>query len=536
MQSPAAAPVSVHANLILVGAVLLGLILAVFLGSSIGSSDMKPLMFITVAGVGLLYAVTLYRYVWHIALFLLYLGFSYRPTNFGFGAVELASALAVAVIAIFVWQRKSFKRPAILSSPAYRFLEAALFIWLVYVVMHFIWNVRDPVRPTEFALSNAVKSYFTMSAPLLLLLYFGRNPAGIIVRGDFFLTICRISLLALIINVAIRIYEIAGGFIYIPVLNAMPSIHTLRGLAPLAMLLAVVGLTEPRSRQSGPGRSVTFMLLLGLGMAGALVSGGRATLIIGFLMIAAVFFFRRKVMAVGGVVVVGILTFAIANLFADYINTRANPFLQRSLQWILLQKNWETLRTMESSTDWRTELARRAIDEWKSNQRIFWTGRATYGFGAADERAIFIAGGYEALIQTSLRRGATHNLVTDLLVTYGIIGCVLYFALYLALIRFSWILYKRRDLSPPAANLALVCFVGSLVSLLHNLTIGGAYPPDHVWYLVILIAALYSGIAVIERERANGSRPGNGAEPLMWRPQLAPAGVRQRRFTKVARR
>jgi hypothetical protein len=541
------APVAIQANLMLVGALVLGLILAVFLGSSIGSSEMRPLMLVGLVCLALLFAMTLHRYVWQIGLFLLYLGFSYRPTTFAFGAVELSCALGFAVIGLFVWQRKRFERPAILQSGAFRFVEATLFIWLVYVALHFIWNVRDPVRPSEFALTNAVKSYFAMTAPLLLLFYFGRNPAGILVRGDFFVTICRIALLALIVNLGIRAYEIAGGFLYLPYLNAMPSIHTLRGIGPLAMLLGAVGLTEvKRAKSPGLGRTLTFFALISLGTIGALFSGGRATLVIGLMMIAGVFFFRRKVMALAGVVMLAIATFAIANLFADYINTRANPFVQRSVQWLLFQKNWDTVRTMESSTDWRTELARRAIDEWRSDARIFWTGRATYGFGAADERAIFIAGGFEALIQTSLRRGATHNLVTDLLVAYGIIGCVLYLAMYVALIRFGWVLYKRRDLSSPATNLALVCFVGALFSLAYALTIGGAFPADYVWYFVIMIAAMYSGIVFDADWRASRALPSNGsatnragsssASAELWRPPLPQTVAQQRRFKPVARR
>jgi hypothetical protein len=526
-----------QANFMLVGALVMGMVLAVFLGTVIGNSEVKPLLYIGSGVMAILFAVSLHRYVWQIALFLLYLGFSFRPTSFSFGAVELACGLGVSVMALFIWQRKAFQRPAILESSAFRFAERALFVWLLYVALHFVFNVKVPHRPAEFVMGNAVKSYFALTAPLLLLFYFGRSPAGITARGDFFWTIARIALLGILLNVGIRFYELAGGMLFIPVLNGSPSVYALRGLAPLAMLMGTVGLTDPSRVRLSFSRRVVFLMLVSFGTIGAVFSGGRATLVFGFGMILGVLFFRRKIVALSAVAMVGVVGFAVANLSADWVNTKANPYVQRSLQWVLLEKNWETVRSLESSTDWRRELARRAIAEWRSEPRIFWTGRATYGFGAADETALLISGGFEALIQTSLRRGATHNLLTDLLVTYGLIGCLLYLTVYVALIRFAWKVYRTRGLSPPAVNLALVCLIGSLLGLFYGLVGGGSYPADQIWFLIVLIGAFYSGKGLEKPSQLPSAAEGLAGKPSAvnadrW---ARPDGPQRQRFRRVVR-
>jgi hypothetical protein len=485
-----------QANLLLVGALFLGLILAIVLGSTVGQSDFKPLMLTTCAAVAVLFAVHLYRYFWQMALFLCFFGFSYRPTSFAFGGVELSCALGFAVVGIFFWQRKSFKRPAILDHPSFKFAERLLFIWLAYVALHMVFNIKAPVSPGEFKLSNAVKSYFGWSAPLLLLFILVRSPGGLVVGKNFFWTVARICLLGLLINLGIRLYELAGGWpVFIPVVNGTSNGHILRALGPMSMLIGIAGLTGDAARRSGL-RWLVFCALLVLGTAGATLSGGRAAVVFGFVGVCGVLVLRRKIAALGIVLFVGILAVAAANLSSSWINQKANPFFQRSVQWLLLDKNTETVVSLESSTDWRKELASRAIDEWKSDPRIFWTGRATFGFGVADETAIVIAGGYEALIRTSLRRGATHNLTTDLLLIYGVIGCVLYYGLYIALLRFLWTIHRSRKLSPAGQDLALCCLVGAGLSLGLGIIAGGIYPADQVWLLIVLIGAFYSGHAL----------------------------------------
>ncbi len=531
MQRPAA-PTLTQANFLLLGALVFGLLLAVFLGFGLGESDYGPLLIICLASVAISFVVGLYKYVWQIALFLFFVSFTYRPTDFAFGAVELSCALGFVVVGLFFWQKKKFDRPAILDRPSFRLVEGMLFVWLGYAALHLIFNVEVPVSPGEFKLSNALKSYFGLSAPLLLLFLFARFPGGLVARKDFFWTVGKLCLLGLLLNLGLRINELSGGWPpYIPVLNATWESHALRAIGPMAMLIGIVGMTG-EGRRGLSLKWFIFCTLLVLGTVGSILSGGRGVVVFGFLEVCTVLFLRRKIGALGVVLFIGIVGIAVVNLSSSWINEKANPFLQRSVQWLMIEKNWETVESLESSTDWRKELAHRAFDEWRSNPRIFWTGRATFGFGSADETAILIAGGYEALIETSLRRGATHNLTTDLLIAYGLIGCILYYLLYLTILRFLWQLVGARQLSPAARNLVLACFVGAALSLLLGMIGGGDYPPEQVWLLVIFIGSLYGGSGLAE-ERPHKDISHRDVSPRP--PAMGPLPLGRRRFAPTTR-
>lgn len=484
-------------NLALVGLSFVGLLFAIVLGTLIGSDESKQLLGLVAAAFGILFVVKLHRYVWQMALFLIFLSFQYRPTNFAFGPLELSCGLGFALAAIFVWQKRPVDRPSALSYQAFPFMQMAVFIWLVYLGLHMVYNFNSPYRPGEFSSTNAIKSYFGMAAPFLLLLYFARNPTGLVVKQNAFWTISRLCLFGLILNLAFRGYELATyRAVYIPGINATSNGYALRTLAPVAMLLAAAALASAKASQLSSLRRLTYWMLLVLGAGGALVSGGRVTIIYSFLAVCVALWFRRKFGLLMVVFAVGVLGLIAAQLSSSWINTQANPFFRRSVQLVLVEKNYDTLEAMESSTNWRWELAMRALNEWQSNPRIFWFGRATFGYGAQDERSIMMFGGYEALIRTALRRGATHNLVTDLLVTYGIIGTILYFVAFISIIRFLWTVRKRQRLSELASNLALVCVLLALLTLALELAGIGSVRIELVWLTVILIASFYSGSGV----------------------------------------
>lgn len=190
---------------------------------------------------------------------------------------------------------------------------------------------------------------------------------------------------------------------------------------------------------------------------------------------------------------------------------------------MLIKKSESAMDSIDSSSRWRQELTDRAFAEWRSHPRIFWFGRATYSYGSDDERALVASGGFEALIQTSLRRGTTHNLLTDLLIAYGLVGCILYLTLYVAIIFFLWKLHTSRQLSEPAANLTLVCLAGSTFSLLIGVVAGGGFLPEIVWFMIILIASLYRGHGLIKAPQT--LRKPFGGAPWPMQPAAARPNV-----------
>jgi O-antigen ligase len=200
---------------------------------------------------------------------------------------------------------------------------------------------------------------------------------------------------------------------------------------------------------------------------------------------------RKQILAFGLILIVVGFFVLVANLFSGWVNHNAPLAVARPLQWVMFTKSKEAFGSIENSSLWRRELFQRAITEWQSDPRIFWFGRATYGFGVSDFVAQRIYGGFEAMQTTSLRRGTTHNLVTDLLVTYGLVGCILYYGMILAIIGFLWKVYRSREVPAATKSLVLVCLVSTTVFLAIASVGGGYYSVESIWLLIVLIAMLY---------------------------------------------
>ncbi len=489
------APVRLPPNFALIVVASLGLLMAVLLGTLIGSNDPLPFLFVLGAGAVLLFVLKLNRYVWQTSLLLSFLAFGYRPFGFSFGALELSCALALALVLSVFWQNRSLERPKILQTQAFSMMQFALLLWLIYVGVHMFANITNPFRPGDFVLSNAIKSYVFVSGPLAVLFYFSLFPNGIFVPGGFFRTILRLCLIGLVVNLCtLSVQLIFGTTLYIPVVNLIANGNALRTLGPLAMLLGTVALTGPDRRKNSSFAWLACWFLIVGGTAGAILSGGRSEVVFGFGIICAILFFRRRFGLLAAVGSVGILTLFILQFAAPWINTKASPNIQRSLQWVLVEKGSKPLESIESSTDWRIELARRALNEWRSEARLFWFGRATFGYGTADEVAMDVSGGWEATLETSLRRGATHNLTTDLLVAYGLVGCVLYFFVYFSIVRFLWVTRTRGGLSVGGRDLVLACLVLAIFNFFFQLVGAGGYVAEIPWLIIVLIGSFYSGV------------------------------------------
>jgi O-antigen ligase len=225
---------------------------------------------------------------------------------------------------------------------------------------------------------------------------------------------------------------------------------------------------------------------------------------------------RKQIAAFLIILILSALFVLFVNVFSDWINHKAPIAIARPLQWVMVSKNKEAEASIESSSRWRQDLFKMAIAEWRSNPRIFWFGRATYAYGVSDFVAMQIGGGYEAMMESSLRRGATHNHLTDLLVTYGLIGCILYYCLVLAIILFLWAVYRSANIPPVVKPLRLLCLMSSLEYVVYASIGGGFYPTEQVWLLIVLLAALYRyGPAEPHQERATSAFELQGTAPSL---------------------
>jgi len=207
----------------------------------------------------------------------------------------------------------------------------------------------------------------------------------------------------------------------------------------------------------------------------------------------------------------------LVNLFSPWVNEEAPPTVSRALQWAMLTKNDVMAESIRSSSLWRKELFQRAIDEWLSDPRIFWFGRATYGFGVNDFVAAHVSGSWNATLESSLRRGATHNLLTDLLVTYGLVGCILYYCLVLTIVAFLWRVFRANNAPMPTKSLGLFCLVSSVAYILGASLGGGYYPIESTWLLILLIAVLYK----CQPQTTTAAQTASALDPPGYRQQRA---------------
>jgi hypothetical protein len=235
-------------------AATLGLLFAVYLAAAIGSSDYLALLCLA-AFLGFVAYITYFRkYTWQIALLLCYLGLFFWPLGFRVGATELTSGLGVLLAITTAWQKRPVERVGILKHHSFTLLRGLLLLWIVYVAIHMWYNIRNPFLPSEFALKNALKTYFEVLMPMALLWYFSGNPTGIRIKGNFTRTLAILLLVGVIFNIALTCYGIlthhnvvdpevqySPAFL-IPGINAFENPFMLRDLCPVAMLFGAITL------------------------------------------------------------------------------------------------------------------------------------------------------------------------------------------------------------------------------------------------------------------------------------------------------
>jgi hypothetical protein len=496
-------------------AIASGLAIGMALAVAVGSGDFSTLRRVFLLGAFLCVMLFGQHHAWRAALAVCLLDFFYLGFGFSMWNIEQTGVLAVLIILVTWWRKERIKRPAIMETMTFGVFNLALLGWLLYVFGHLVYNTMDPYNPIEFALKNFLKTVVQFSGPLLLLFYFMHRPTGIVVDKRLPAHIVWIGLLAISVNLFTRVWELAHGmlepanqiegetpYFSIPSLEIMANYYALRNLAPLLGVIAIVFINRPwYLRQSFVTRASVWVLYV-LSFVGATLSGGRGTVLFFFGLSIAVLWLRRYYQLVIGVVGAGMMFVLALNLVPDVLEPL--PLVaQRSLQAVVFTtESLEARASIDSSSAWRIELVKRAFEQWRVDSRVFWFGRGTYKFGADDLRALKRDAGSGAM-EVSLRRGATHSLVTDLLLVFGLIGFVFYVTMNITLLMLLWRLWKSPESDEITNSLALACFVFALFTFVYGVVGGGSMPLSLAWLLVILFAYLYR----VEAEKAARSDP-----------------------------
>jgi O-antigen ligase/polysaccharide polymerase Wzy-like membrane protein len=483
--------------------ILLGFLIALTVGTAIASSNI-PLAIIILLGGGLTAYLLIFRhFIWQLAVLLCFLDFYLEPLGFRFGALELSCLLGFALFVVQIWQRRVDIVHPFFRTNAFRFFRAALFLWLFYAIARFVWNYIQPFNPAEYALSNAVKSEFLVTAIILLMWLFSFRPRDVTVNRGFTTITAFLLSIGLYVNIAIRLYGISQGIfenpgtsdiesaLFIPFLNLSESPYSLRFVSPIAVFYGLTFLTSPRIRRpiAWRIRLLYYGLILG-GFFGAAVSGARASSLFALGFCILILIVRRKFVAIALLGTLAFIGFALLNVFSQKI--ASDPGLapvQRSLYWAMMDQAQWAGTSIDSSNRWRQELFYRAIDEWKSDWIIFWFGRGTYKYTDEDWDAIEM-NGFEGSMDTSLRRGATHNLVSDLLLVYGVVGLVLYFVVCVALIRLCFRVATDRELPEDVTDLGVISAVAAVITVFYGVIAGDFIKHYEGWFVVMILARI----------------------------------------------
>lgn len=479
------------------------LVCGVYLGSLAGSGDFGRLAWVVSGLMLIIYPVTLQPFTWMAALLWAFLDF----VHFGFGFKIANSEASLVFGALLVgttwWRKMRFEPPELTTHWSFRLLKILLIAWLGYAAGHTIFNILNPFSPQDFSLKNLMKTAVQWSAPFALLFYFLTWPPLVFRFGsNIQRAIARLLFVGLITNVLMRAYFLWSGQsagvsstedevfgVYIPYLDLAENTYATRFLGPFGALFYTVLVTSQWFHKQTAATRALCWIGIALSIIGAVLSGGRFTVAVAVLQIAIVLVVRKKSWVIFAGAVPAAILFLTVNLFSTEVR-EAPKMVSRSLQWMLINKDFDTVGDISSSTDWRKDVFSRAIHEWRSDWRIFWFGRATYSYSDADTLDMKLRGN-EGGLETALRRGSTHNLLSDLLIMFGLTGAILFMVMNLALGLFLLKLWRIPARDDSAQNLALICLIFHIFNVGIGLIAGAAFPPAFSWIVIIVVTSHY---------------------------------------------
>lgn len=510
-------------KLILLMVMLLGVVASFFLGSLVAGGDYFKLAIIAGAVCGTAYMLFLSTGWIYIGFLWICTYFTMRPLGFAINPLDWAVFLAAIYVFMIWWRKGAFEQTAI--SRSFTPFAISVVVLLLYSGVHFLFNKASPVNSEHIALTNAAKQYLAMMGGFLLIAVAAVLPRGCWRPKNPVLLLAAALLVGTLVNLLIRSYgifvlgvgevdpitgtETQAVTFNIPILNLTDNVFALRGLSSACTLLAIVMLTSRSAQLKTSGARVLAWSLILLGICGALLGSGRASLFLAVVQPLAVLILRKRYAMVLLVLVAAVLLIGLAR-FAYEIDDRLVPGgVQRSLAMIPGMQMEAAKASIDSSSNWRMELFQRALEEWQQSWRTILTGRCVFAFTERDAERLAGTDIYTYQMVSALRRGATHNLATDLLLTVGMAGFILYFAAYGALV---WGLHRVRAMIPrddPAEDLRLIGMVASVVGLV-SLVGGSFFSP--LWAMII--AALVGAQVPRDRETVATS---NAMVPLPCR-------------------
>ena len=489
--------------------IVISLIVSLYLGAKLAEGNYFNLGICFALVIGAFYALVINKYWIFISLAIASFGVRIQPMGPALDAEHLAILLAGGFILSNFWKKTTPAPSEKIVSKAFVLFDRTFLIFTLYLLVHAYVTYYYPSPEIVVALGNLAKQYFSFWSPFAIIWTTTRFIRFIPAIKTPHTWIGLIFLFGITFNIILRAYSsfflgagerdlvtgemISASVLYIPVLNLTDNVFALRGLSPLVALFGIAMLTSGNKSVNKGTQKLLWFLLLFLGIFGSLLSMGRATMAITAFLVIVCLLVRKKIAAVA--VIFLFFIFLIVGARVAYETDRDYvPYgLQRSLAMIPGMDMPEAKSDIDNSSEWRWLLATRAFDEWKSNSRKFLIGRGVHAFTERDMMVIKLQG-YFGSMDVSLRRGATHNIVTDLLITVGLLGTIFYVLVFIGFIVSIVKILKLAKQSKNITHDALFACLLFSVSLIPFYILGGGGVYNTI---VIVFCATLANIAAI---------------------------------------
>ncbi len=455
-------------KLTIIATIITGIVLSIYLGVRI--SDGRPTDIITILPIILLFVHALFFIRWTLifALILAFWDLKMRPFGFEISAAEQICVLLGVYVFLTWWRKLEGKRLEFSELFSFKVARAFVGIYFIYVILHALINTLNPVSPLDYDPKNAAKTYLFTCFGFMFILWFFLRPGGLKKLTNISKWVGIILLICVLINWGIAIYRVqttgfadssfAGGVLYIPIIRATENIYVLRTLAPIAACLGAVYATS----QAKKVPKFLGYALIAVGTLSTLWSGGRAALIFAMFLSSVVFIYRKKYLPIIMVAVYGAVGVLVVNTIDQTAISKMPFIIQRSLAYVLFTSKTEAEAQIEGSSVDRERWFKLGMKEWRSSTRVIWFGRSAYSFRESDIVGL-LNKDQTAYDIAAVRRVATHNLVSDLLIMYGAIGATLYYLCCFSLI--LWLYNWHRQSSPDSeasdwtlVSMLILCF------------------------------------------------------------------------------
>lgn len=492
-----------HQKVIVLIVLVIVLIAALVIGVDIGRADYENISLYIGVATTLYFFLHGWKTVWWMIALLVFINPSFVH-QFDFDSRHLFTlALIVTSCVAFVHGRRNFPRLASFQQAGSRSTTFLLGLLLIFGILHYIVYYIFPYSPIDYSWKSSAKANFQAFAPIFCFFWLMSGFYQFNLSKNWSRNLILILMFSLITNIAVMVVQISLGFgsgnpldddpnaysLAIPIINLIPNQFALRTLCPIAMALILMVVTSPGWwKQTGFAIKVVCLLSFPLIIVGALYSGGRATPLFCLVIATAVAFARQKIHLIALMGCAIALVFGGVNVFSHEINTRAPLLVARSAQFIMINKDDRIYGSVTNSQESRNGALKAALVLWKQDNRILFFGRSVFSFTKKDA-TIRRDNDLDGFIENCLRTGGVHNLLGDLLLQYGLVGCFLYLLAYLAVLRFFWRLSSTiPPTNPLAKSLAGAMKIYLPLMFIYQL-LGGTFLPIEAALVVGLIRA-----------------------------------------------